>query len=512
MRAHGRHSRHGRHVMLAVTVAACLGGVVLVPHTLSPAVATATGSSGPAAASDNSGCPASNPPNELALAGGTPQTAQLDTAFAEPLQVTLANTNGCPVTAAVGTPITFAAPAGGASGSFEASGSNALTVGADSAATAQADAFTANDTPGSYTVTATSAYGAVSFELTNTAAGLPATITPLTPASESAVVKTPYPKQLSARVADANGTPVVGATVTFTLGNGGAGGGSGAAAAGASFAGDSTQTTETTHSNGVATSPSFTANDTTGPFTATASVAHITEPASFTLRNLAARALRLRRIGHWQRTTTIDAQCREPLQVIVTAAGGRPVAAATVIFTLGSTGASASAGSAGAAAATFSTGDTHATVTTAANGIATSPRFSANGVAGTLIATVTLQGTSQRTRFWLRNHAGTPANISAGVAASESTALRAGFPIPLAVTVTDAHGNPVPDTPVTFTAPASGASGSFHGRRRVNVRTDTRGVAVAPPFTANELAGGYVVKATVGRGPATVFALVNQQP
>ena len=89
----------------------------------------------------------------------------------------LANTNGCPVTSVVGTPITFTAPSSGASGSFATSGSNTVTVGADISGNASAPTFTANDTAGSYTVTATSDYGSVSFSLTNSAAGIPATIT-----------------------------------------------------------------------------------------------------------------------------------------------------------------------------------------------------------------------------------------------------------------------------------------------------------------------------------------------
>ena len=79
-----------------------------------PAGAGAVGLGRPATPAARS-CPSSNPPNELVLVGGTPQTAQLDTAFANPLQVALANTNGCPVTTAVtGTPVTFTAPASGA--------------------------------------------------------------------------------------------------------------------------------------------------------------------------------------------------------------------------------------------------------------------------------------------------------------------------------------------------------------------------------------------------------------
>ena len=81
--------------------------------------------------------------------------------------------------------------------------------------------LTANDTAGSYTVTASSAYGSVSFSLTNTAAGIPATITPLAPTSQHATVNSRYAQPLAVRVLDANGNPVVGANVTFSLGSAG---------------------------------------------------------------------------------------------------------------------------------------------------------------------------------------------------------------------------------------------------------------------------------------------------
>ena len=43
----------------------------------------------------------------------------------------------------------------------------------------------------------------------------------------------------------------------------------------------------------------------------------------------------------------------------------------------------------------------------------------------------------------------------------------------------------------------------------VAIRTDAKGVAVAPRFVANRTAGGYVVSASVG-GHSAAFALVNQ--
>jgi hypothetical protein len=122
--------------------------------------------------------------------------------------------------------------------------------------------------------------------------------------------------------------------------------------------------------------------------------------------------------------------------------------------------------------------------------------------------------------------AGTPAKITAGVGATQSTRVGAGFPIRLAVTVTDAEKNPVQGAPVTFTAPARGPSGRFTTRtqksndsrprvahlRSVTIMTDACGVAVAPAFTANDEQGGYIVTAAVKHVGPAAFALVNAGP
>jgi hypothetical protein len=457
-------------------------------------------------------CPPSNPPNTLKLQGGTPQTAQLDSAFAQPLAVALANTNGCPVTTAVaGTPITFAAPAHGASGSFAASGSHTLTLGTDASGGASAQMVTANDTAGSYTATATSTYGSVSFALTNSAAGMAARIAPLAPTHQSATAGTRYPHALSARVLDADGVPVSGAMVTFSLGTAGGGGAGGGSGAGASFADGSNQASEQTNSQGVATSPTFRANNTAGTFTARAASAHVTQPATFTLHNLPAKPTTIARIGPSDRDATIDSGYTNRLQVKVRNGHGGAVTGASVTFSLGSAGGGAGAG-AGGAGVSFAGGGTQATATTNSQGVATSPRLTANSVTGNVTATATLTSTRATTRFRLRNLPGAPAMITAGVAANEATAAGTRFMIPLAVTVIDAHGNRVGDTPVTFTAPAVGASGSFDGRRSVTVRTDSSGIAVAPPFSANGQPGGYIVEATAGHARAAAFALVNRAP
>jgi len=497
-----------RSALLASAIAATIAAAAL---TASPAARAQTSPSSGDGDTGATACPASNAPNELTLVGGTPQTAQLESGFAGALQVELANTNGCPLTTTVtGTTVTFSAPANGASATFAASGSNTLTTGTDATGSASAQMLTANDTPGTYTVTASSAYGSVSFALTNSAAGIPAAITPVGAASLRATTGTRYAEPLAVRVVDANGTPVVGATVTFSLGGAAAGAGAGAAAAGASFDGGTSQATETTDADGVATSPGLRANATSGAFTATATVAHVVEPARFALDNVAAKPHTVAPLGPASATATVAAHYALPLRVVVRNGAGRPVAGATVTFTLGASAAASASAGAGGAGATFTGGATQATATSGPRGIATSPRLSANDDAGTFVATARATGASGLALFHLRNRAGAPATVTAGVGATQSTAIGTRFAIPLADTVSDSHGNRVAGVRVTFTAPSSGPSGHFaDGRTRARATTNSSGIAVAPPFIANGATGGYVVTAAAGDVRPTAFALVN---
>ena len=270
-----------------------------------------------------------------------------------------------------------------------------------------------------------------------------------------------------------------------------------------------------TDSDGIATSPQFTANGTIGILTATATVAGLPQPASFRLENLPGRGERLFALGSPARSATVGQRYSHKLRVLVRDANGTPQVGATVTFTLGGAGSGSSAGSGATAGASFAGGASTATATTGIHGIATSPSITAGSGAGTFAATATATTTTSTARFTLRNRAGKPATITAGIAAAEETRAGTRFAIALAVTVTDALGNKVPGALVTFTAPASGASGTFDTpahAHAVSVRTDAGGVAVAPPFTASTQPGGYVVIAAVAHGPRTAFALVNDAP
>jgi hypothetical protein len=73
---------------------------------------------------------------------------------------------------------------------------------------------------------------------------------------------------------------------------------------------------------------------------------------------------------------------------------------------------------------------------------------------------------------------------------------------------------PLNGIPVTFQAPTNGASGSFaSGGITAVVTTTANGIASAPAFIANAIAGSYSVTATVsGVNASASFVLTNTAP
>ena len=102
------------------------------------------------------------PPASIAIAGGNGQSAAINTTFANPLQILVADANHNPMS---GVTVTFTAPTSGATGTF-AGGVNSAVTNASGVASIT---ITANGTAGAYTVTASvSGLLPVSFPLTNT--------------------------------------------------------------------------------------------------------------------------------------------------------------------------------------------------------------------------------------------------------------------------------------------------------------------------------------------------------
>ena len=106
---------------------------------------------------------------------------------------------------------------------------------------------------------------------------------------------------------------------------------------------------------------------------------------------------------------------------------------------------------------------------------------------------------------------GQPANINATSGSSQGAIVGAQASASMSATVTDSNSHGVSGQTVTFTAPSSGASGTFAGgSSTTQATTDSTGVATAAAFTANNIAGTYSVTATVaGVGGSASFSLTN---
>jgi hypothetical protein len=104
-----------------------------------------------------------------------------------------------------------------------------------------------------------------------------------------------------------------------------------------------------------------------------------------------------------------------------------------------------------------------------------------------------------------------PASITINGGGTQSATIGTAFGTGLAVTVKDAAGVAIQGSSVTFTAPASGASGTFSdSSATTTVSTGATGVANAGMFTANGTAGGpYSVTVTDSPAAPVSFSLTN---
>src|SRR5437016_3347867 len=320
-------------------------------------------------------------------------------------------------------------------------------------------------------------------------AGAVPSITATSGTPQSATINTAFAAPLVATVKDAGGNPAASVTVTFSAPSTGASG---------SFAGG--VNTATTNGSGVATSATFTANNVAGgPYTVTASVAGVATPANFSLTNTAGAAASITATSGTPQSATINTAFAAPLVATVKDAGGNPVASVTVTFTAPGTGASGS----------FAGGVN--TATTNGSGVATSATFTANNVAGgPYTVTASVAGVATAADFSLTNKAGGAASITAASGTPQRATINTTIAAPLVATVKDAGGNPAASVTVTFSAPSTGASGSFAGGVNTAPSFPTRRSSDLT-FTANNVAGGpYTVTASVA-GVATPanFSLTN---
>jgi len=379
--------------------------------------------------------------------------------------------------------------------------------------------------------------------------GQPQAIVAASGTPQSTTGGTVFGGALQARVTDSSSNPVSGVTVTFTAPSSGA----------AATFGGATSVSTTTNAAGVATSPIPSANTTVGTYSVTASVTGLPS-ASFTLTNTPplTNSTNVTIFGIAAPSATFNVSS-SPVELGVKFRADVSGTITAIRFYKGLGDTSTHSGSlwtaAGTLLGTVTFGDETASgwqqmnlatpVVIAANtpyvasyhtggsfyysssyfqnaGADNAPLHALrDGAAGSNGLYVYGSGgmfpsqSFSASNYWVdvvfmpSGGSSGPQSITAFSGTPQSATVGTAFANPLQVRVADATSNPVPGVTVTFTAPPSGASGSFAGSNSATVTTNATGVATSPIFTSNSVSGIYNVTATVtGLTPAT-FDLTN---
>ena len=195
-------------------------------------------------------------------------------------------------------------------------------------------------------------------------------------------------------------------------------------------------------------------------------------------------------------STTVNTAFPHVFGAKVTDANSNPVTGTPVTFTVVPNG--------GASGKWSSL--TTLTVRTDSTGSAVTATFTANGTVGSYTVTAAVAGVGTAITYNLQNLAGTTGSITATGGTPQQATVNTAFGTTFQATVKDANNNPLSGVSVTFTAPTTGASGTFSSS--ATVTTNSSGVAISPVFTANTIAGTYNVSASTG-GLSTTFSLTN---
>jgi len=203
-------------------------------------------------------------------------------------------------------------------------------------------------------------------------------------------------------------------------------------------------------------------------------------------------------------SATVGTQFPIPLGLRVLDGAGNGVPGTQIVFNAPNSGASAVFSSGGSSGSTLA-------VLTDANGDA-SATTTANLVAGDYAVNVQVAGLAAPQIFHLTNAAGPPTIVQiptdSNGSGDQSTTVGTAFADPLVVEVTDAFGNPVSGTDVSYAVvPAPSGAGAALSSADATTDADGRTSIAA---TANSIAGAYVATAHVaGVASAATFDLAN---
>jgi len=433
---------------------------------------TATDAANPAIKGTLAGIVVTHGPAANLILSGSPQATPAGQSFAAPLSVIVTDAYGNLIP---NQNVTFSPPASGASAALS---STTATTNGQGVASVTA---TANGVSGAYAVGVTFGPQTVQGDnadvfLLNNGSGL-ATLTATGGTPQTTLLGTLFPTALQATLLDGAGNPISGATVYFSIAN------------------DLAVTPEpVTNASGVAsTKINVPLNAPAGAFPATATAGGLS--ATFDLTQQAIVPLVVTITGGSPQSTAIGSPFGTPLSVHVADGTGAPKSGVVVTLIPPVQGASA----------------TLSATTVVANSLGNATvNATANGTLGTYNVTASVGGVT--VNFSLTNappQGGVPASITAAAGTPQSQSVTAPFVTALKALVKDSTGTPVSGVSVTFTAPATGASGTFPGSNAsATALTDGQGFATAPTFTANTTLGTYQVTAKV-LTLSTTFHLTN---
>jgi adhesin/invasin len=285
----------------------------------------------------------------------------------------------------------------------------------------------------------------------------------------------------SVRVRDAQGNPVGGVNVTFTLASSGPGG--------AINGGTVAVIVPSNGTTGIASLASWQLGQTVGANTVTVSAPSVTNVV-FTATGTAGTATQIAANSVLTQDATVATQVAAPPSVIVRDQFNNVVSNVSVTFTLQTTGGT------GGAISPISP----AAVATSSLGVATLSSWTVGQTAGsgnnTVQATVAgLTLTGEPVNFAASGIPGTATNIIANSTTTQSQTVGQAVTAPPSVRVRDAYNNPVDSVDVTFTVTAG--SGTIAPVTATPVRTGragTPGVATLTSWTLGTAAGTNTVK------------------
>ncbi len=396
----------------------------------------------------------------IALNLGNNQSATVNTAVATAPSVKVTDASG---NAVAGTLVTFAVTSGGGA-------VNPVTaVATNASGIAAVTSWTLGTLAGSNTLsaTATGLTGSpVVFTATGTA-GAAATLTKAAGDNQTAGVGSAVAIAPQVLVVDAFGNPKSGVSVTFAPQAG---------------SGSVTGGTTTTNTSGLATVGSWTLGATAGSnsLTATATGSGISgNPASFTATGTAGGAASVAANSVTTQSATVGTAVAAPPSVIVRDATNNPVAGATVTFAVTAGGGSLVGGS----------------QTTNGAGVATLTSWTLGTTAGSNTVTATVSGSGisgNPVSFTATGTAGPAATIALNLGNNQSATVNTAVATAPSVKVTDASGNAVAGTLVTFAVTSGGGTVV----PVTAVATNASGIAAVTSWTLGTAAGSNTLSAT----------------